>query len=74
MGFQSGNSLNFENLGLSIWKSREKWHLNVAPVAIHREYYKKEGGGFPQVWAMMSLVSMCMLVVRLCTKSALTMH
>jgi hypothetical protein len=26
-------------------------------MASHREYYKKEGGGFPEVWAMMSLVS-----------------
>jgi hypothetical protein len=26
-----------------------KWHLGVGPVAKHREYYKGEGGGFPQV-------------------------
>jgi hypothetical protein len=44
-----------------------------------------EGGGsknntirgrwwFPQVWAMMSLVSSCLLVVRPCTKSVPAMH
>jgi len=51
-----------------------KWHLDVAPMANHREYYKGEGCGFPQVWVMVNLVSVCMLVVRPCTKNALTMH
>jgi hypothetical protein len=35
----------------------------------HIEYYKGEVGGFPQVQAVVSLVSLCMLVVGLCTKS-----
>jgi hypothetical protein len=26
---------------------KEKRHLDVAPVACHKEYYKGEGGGFP---------------------------
>jgi len=43
-------------------------------MAMHREYYKGEGGGFPQVQAVVSLVSLCLLVVRLCTKSAPIMH
>jgi hypothetical protein len=43
-------------------------------MANHREYYKGEGGGFPQVWAMVSFVSSCMFMVCLCTKSALSMH
>jgi len=34
-----------------------KCHLDAGPVANHRIYYKGEGGGFPQVWAMVSLVS-----------------
>jgi hypothetical protein len=51
-----------------------KWHLGVGPMAKHREYYKGEGGGFFQVWAMVSFVSSCLLVVRLCTKSAPTTH
>jgi hypothetical protein len=40
----------------------------------HREYYKGEGGGFPQVQAMVSLVNLCLPVVNPCTKSAPTMH
>jgi hypothetical protein len=45
-----------------------KWHLGVGPMAKHKVYYKREGGGFPQVWAVVSLVSLWLLVVRLCTK------
>jgi hypothetical protein len=33
-----------------------KNHLDVAPAERRRVYYKGEGGGFPQVWAMVSLV------------------
>jgi hypothetical protein len=32
----------------------------------HKEYHKGEGGGFPQVWAMVSLVSLCLHVAHLC--------
>jgi len=38
---------------------REKSHLNVGSVANHRVYYKGEGGGFPQVRAMVSLMCLC---------------
>jgi hypothetical protein len=34
-----------------------KCHLDVAPMERRKEYYKGEGGGFPQVWAVVSLVS-----------------
>ncbi len=37
----------------------EKSHLDVGPVESHRVYYKGEGGGFPQVRAMVSLVCPC---------------
>jgi hypothetical protein len=37
----------------------EKNHLDVGFVANHRVYYKGEGGGFPQVRAMVSLVCSC---------------
>jgi hypothetical protein len=37
----------------------EKSHLDVGSVASHRVYYKGEGGGFPQVWAMVSLMCPC---------------
>jgi len=52
----------------------EKSHLDVGSVASHRVYYKGEGGGFPQVRAMVSLVCPCCLwlvlapkVFQLCT-------
>ncbi len=51
-----------------------KCHLGVGLVARHRVYYKGKGGGFPQVRVMASLVSLCLFMVRLCTKSAPTMH
>jgi hypothetical protein len=34
-------------------------HLDVSFVASHKVYYKREGGGFPQVWAVVSLVCPC---------------
>jgi hypothetical protein len=39
--------------------SGEKSHLDVSSVASHRVYYKGEGGGFPQVRAVVSLVCPC---------------
>jgi len=52
----------------------EKNHLDVAPMERCRVYYKGEGGGFPQVWAVVSLVCPCCLwlvltpkVFQLCT-------
>jgi hypothetical protein len=38
---------------------REKSHLDVGFLANHRVYYKGEGGGFPQVWAVVSLMCSC---------------
>ncbi len=37
----------------------KKSHLDVTSVASHRVYYKGEGGGFPQVRAVVSLVCPC---------------
>jgi hypothetical protein len=45
-------------LGLPLQSPKTKGHLDVAPVKRCRIYYKGEGGGFPQVWAVVSLVSM----------------
>jgi len=53
---------------------KTKWHLNVAPMANCRNFYKGEGNDFPQVWIVVSLMSSCMLVACMCTKSALTTH
>ncbi len=49
-------------------------HLDVAPVERREEYYKGEGGGFPQARAMVSLVNPRLLVACSSTKSAQTMH
>jgi len=53
---------------------REKSHLDVGLVEKCRVYYKGEGGGFPQVQAVVSLVCPCCLwlvlapkVLQLCT-------
>jgi hypothetical protein len=35
-----------------------KWHLGVGHVAMHRVYYKGEGGGFPQVWVIVIFESL----------------
>jgi hypothetical protein len=42
--------------GLLLGSLGTKNHLDVAPVERRRVYYKGEGGGFPQIWAMVSLV------------------
>ncbi len=51
-----------------------KCHLDVSLMKRHIVYYKGEGGGFPQVRAMVSLVSSSLLVIRPSTKSAPIMH
>jgi hypothetical protein len=60
--------------GLPLGSPGTKCHLDVGPMARHRIYYKGEGGGFPQVQAMVSLVSLSLLVARPNTKSAIIMH
>jgi len=54
--------------------SGQKSHLDVGFVERHRIYYKGEGGGFPQVQAVLSLVSPNLPVAHLSIKSASTMH
>jgi hypothetical protein len=60
--------------GLPLGSLGTKCHLDVSPVANHIVPYKGEGGGFPEVRAVVSLVSSCLFVVRSCTKSAIAMH
>jgi hypothetical protein len=57
----------FESLGT-------KCYLDVGLVERHKVYYKGEGGGFPQVWALVSFVNPSLPTVRFSTKSVLTMH
>ncbi len=51
-----------------------KCHLDVGLVKKHRVYYKGEGDGFPQVWAVVNLVSPSLPVARPNTKSVQIMH
>jgi len=44
-------------LGLTLGSPKTKCHLDVGLVERHKVYYKGEGGGFPQVWPMVNLVS-----------------
>jgi hypothetical protein len=74
MGPQSHGSPNFGNFETPIWESRDKMHLDVSPMANHKVYYKGEGGGFPQVRAMVNLMSLSLPVACPNTKSAPTMH
>ncbi len=60
--------------GLSFRNPGTKCHLDDGFVAGHRVYYKGEGGGFPQVQAVVNLMSLSLPMVRLCTKSVQTMH
>jgi hypothetical protein len=60
--------------GLPFGSPKTKCHLDVGLVERHRVYYKGEGGGFPQVRAVVSLVSPSLFVARPSTKSAQTMH
>ncbi len=60
--------------GIPFGNPKTKCHLDVGLMERHRVYYKGEGGGFPQVWAVVNLVSPNLPVTRLNTKSAPTMH
>jgi hypothetical protein len=57
---------------LSIWESQKKCHLDVAPIANHKKYYKGEGGVFPQVRVVVNLMNLCMPMHQKCSNYALT--
>ncbi len=59
---------------LSFGSPGTKCHLDVGLVERHIVYYKGEGGGFPQVQAMVSLTNLSLPMVHPNTKSVLTMH
>jgi hypothetical protein len=54
--------------GLPLGSPGTKWHLDASLMARHKVYYKGEGGGFPQVRAMVIFVSPCLPVARHYTK------
>jgi hypothetical protein len=54
---QDSNRDNFGIIsGLQLGSPGKKSHLDVVSAERHREYYMGEGGGFPQVRAVVSLV------------------
>ncbi len=61
-------------LGLPFESPGTKCHLDVGLMERHKVYYKGEGGGFPQVRAVVSLVNLSLFVVHPSAKSAPIMH
>jgi hypothetical protein len=53
---------------------RTKRHLGASLVAKQKKHYKGESGGFPQIQAVVSLVSLCLLLAHPCTKGGPTVH
>jgi hypothetical protein len=53
---------------------RMKCHLDVGLMERHKKYYKGEGVRFPQVRAVVSLVSLSLLLVHPSTKNVQIMH
>jgi hypothetical protein len=74
MGPQSCGVPTLRILGLPLGSPRTKCHLDVSLMERHKVYYKREGGGFPQVRAVVSFVSPSLPVARPSTKSAPAMH
>jgi hypothetical protein len=72
MGPQSQRSPNFGNF--ETWSPGRKCHLDVGLMERHKLYYKGEDGGFPQVRAVMNLVSPSLPMACLNTKSVSIMH
>jgi hypothetical protein len=75
MGFQSFGSPNFENFGtpnLGVLGKNDIWVQPLWPST--KNTIKEEGGGFPQVEAMVNFMSLCMFMVHPCIKSDSTMH
>jgi hypothetical protein len=60
--------------GFSFGSPETKNHLDAGLVERYKIYYMGEGGGFPQVWAMVGLVSLRSLVARPSTKGALILY
>jgi len=61
-------------LGLSLRSLGRKGHLNVGLMERHKVYYKRGGGGFPQIRAVVSFLNPSLPMVRPSTKSVPTMH
>ncbi len=66
---QESQLWQFRDSSLPFGSPGTKFPLDVGLVGGHKVYYKGEGDGFPQVWAVVSLVSPSLPVVHLNTKS-----
>jgi hypothetical protein len=73
MNPQSYKSPNLSNFETPTWEFRDKSHSDATPVGRCKIYYMGEGGGFPRVQAVVSLVSPRSLVIRPSTKGAPTL-
>jgi hypothetical protein len=73
-GLKVARVLTLAILRLPLGSPRTKCHLDVGFVERHKVYYKGEGGGFPEVRAVVNLMSLNLPVARPSTKSAPTMH
>jgi len=60
--------------GLSFRSPKTKCRLDVGLMERHKIYYNGEGGGFPQVQAVVNLMSSSLPVAHFSTKNVLTMH
>ncbi len=60
--------------GLPLGSPKTKLDLGASLMAKHKVYYKGEGGGFPQVWVVVTFVSSCLPVLHPYTKIVPTMH
>jgi hypothetical protein len=60
--------------GFSFGSLGTKCHLDVGLMEKHKVYYKGEGGGFPQIRAVVNLVTLNLPMARLSTKNVPTMH
>jgi hypothetical protein len=69
---QNHESPSCENFGTPIWESWNKMPFGCGPRGECREYYKGEGGGFPHVRVVVSLVSTRFPMVHLSTKNVQT--
>jgi hypothetical protein len=67
---QSCKSPNHGIFRTPLYEPRAQNHSDVGAMERHKECYMGEGGGFPQVWAMVSLVSPKSPLACLSTKSA----
>ncbi len=65
---QSHESPNFENFETLTWESQDKMTFGCSSHGQAQSILKREGGGFPQVRTVLSVVNPCLLVVGLCIK------